>query len=126
MIEKVKKKSAPWAYIIEGLNSEESFGTSYRNKSQKINKQFRVEKVSKYKGYKLYKKWKVYDNSFNSCMDKNSRNKVKVKLHLSNYAIKSDLKGTTATDTSKFVKTADLSSLKSDFDKLHYKLLLLI
>ena len=58
-------------------------------------------------------------------MDKNSRNKVKVKLHLSNlskYAIKSDLKGTTATDTSKFVKTADLSSLKSDFDKLHYKL----
>ena len=30
-----------------------------------------MEKVLKRKGDKLYIKWKAYDNSFNSCIDKN-------------------------------------------------------
>ena len=33
-------------------------------------KEFRVEKVIKRKGNKLYVKWKVYDNPFNSWIDK--------------------------------------------------------
>ena len=38
---------------------------------QKTNqKEFRIEKVIRKKGDKLYVKWKVYDNSFNSCIDK--------------------------------------------------------
>ena len=34
-------------------------------------KEFRIENVIKRKGGKLYVKWKVYDNSFNSWIDKN-------------------------------------------------------
>ena len=38
---------------------------------QKIDQQeLRIEKVIKRKGDKLYVKWKVYDNSFNSWIDK--------------------------------------------------------
>ena len=41
---------------------------------------------------------------------------MKFELDLSNYAAKSDLKGATGIDTSKFVKKVDLSNLKSDID----------
>ena len=34
-------------------------------------KEFRIGKVIKRKDDKLYVKWKVYDNAFNSCVDKN-------------------------------------------------------
>ena len=37
---------------------------------------------------------------------------------MSNHATKSDFKNTTAVDTSKFSKKADLASLKSDVDGL--------
>ena len=43
---------------------------------------------------------------------------IKVKLDLSNYATKIDLKNATGVDTSSFVKKVDLVSLKSDVDKL--------
>ena len=49
---------------------------------------------------------------------KPSGGKVKVELDLSNYAIKVNLKNATAVDTSKFDKKVDLSSLKSNVDKL--------
>ena len=42
-----------------------------KKKLQKTNqKEFRIEKVIKRKDDKLYVKWKVYDNSFNSWIDK--------------------------------------------------------
>ena len=44
--------------------------------------------------------------------------KVKVELHLSNYASKTDLKNATGLDTSKFVKKIYLSNLKLNLDKL--------
>ena len=44
---------------------------------------------------------------------------VKVELHLSNYARKTDLKNATGVDTSSFAKTTDLANLKSDVDKLN-------
>ena len=43
---------------------------------------------------------------------------INVKVDLSNYATKSDLKNATGVDTLKFVKKVDLASLKSDVDKL--------
>ena len=44
--------------------------------------------------------------------------KVIVKLDLSNYATKADLKNVTGVDTSKFAKMVDLTSLKSNVNKL--------
>ena len=44
--------------------------------------------------------------------------KVKVKLDLSTYATKTDLKNATGVDTSSFAKKVDLAILKSDVDKL--------
>ena len=44
--------------------------------------------------------------------------KVKVKLNLSGYATKADLKIATGVDASKFVKKVNLSSFKSKIDKL--------
>ena len=88
---------------------------------------FRIEKVIKKKDNKLYIKWKVYDSSFNNWVVKkillykmsyfpepcsDSKNKIKVKLDLSNSATKTDLKGVTGIDTRKFAKKTDLTSLK--------------
>ena len=56
-----------WAYVINGLNSEEVIGTFYGKQLQKTNKkESRTEKVIKRKENKLNVKWKDYDNSFNS------------------------------------------------------------
>ena len=44
--------------------------------------------------------------------------KVKVELHLSNYATKADLKNAAGVDTSDFTKDTDLTNLKSDVDRL--------
>ena len=48
-----------------------------------------------------------------------SKNKTEVKLDLSNYAKKSDLKNPTGVETSQFAKKYDLVNLKSEFDKLN-------
>ena len=47
-----------------------------------------------------------------------SGGRMKVELDLSNYATKADLKNTTGLDTSKFSEKVDLTSLKSDVEKL--------
>ena len=41
-----------------------------------------------------------------------------MKVDLSNYATKADLKNATGVDTCDFAKKADLANLKSDVDKL--------
>ena len=43
---------------------------------------------------------------------------INVKLDLSNYAIKTDLKNVTHVDTSSFALKPDLASLKTEVDKL--------
>ena len=43
---------------------------------------------------------------------------INVKVDLSNYATKADLKNVTGTDTSKFDAKSDLASLKAEVDKL--------
>ena len=70
-------------------------------------------------------KQKVYDNLFNSWIDKKyiiqisdyfaepkSLGKKKVELDFSNYATKTDLKNVTGNGTSSFARKVDLTSLK--------------
>ena len=45
------------------------------------------------------------------------RGTVKIKLNLSNYVTKADLKNATGVDTSKFAKKVYLASLKSNVNK---------
>ena len=87
--------------------SEKIVGTFYKKELQKTSqKEFRVEKVIKRKDDKLYVKWKGFYSSFNSWIDKEDiikmreffpepksfREKVKIKLDLSNYVKKSTSK----------------------------------
>ena len=65
----------------------------------------------------LIKKILFYTMSYLAEAYTHSKNKIKVKLDLSNYATKSDLKNATSVDTSEFTKKTDLASLKSDIDQ---------
>ena len=47
-----------------------------------------------------------------------NKKKIDVKLDLSNYSTKSDLKHATGVDTSKFATKDDLANLKSDGDRI--------
>ena len=59
-----------WTYVLENVNGEEIVGSFMKkNRKKTTQKEFRIEKVTKKKADTLYVKWKVYDNSFNSCID---------------------------------------------------------
>ena len=118
MIKKVKD-TVPLTDAIYELNGEELIGTFYGNELQKTNqKEFRIEKVMKRKGDKLYVKWNGYNNSLYNWIDKEDlikmreyfpkpnslRANVKVKLDLSNYVTKANLKKATGVGTSSFAK----------------------
>ena len=65
------KNTAPWTYVIVELNSEKLVGSFYEKELQKSSQEkFRIEKILKRKGDKSYVKWKVYDDSFNSWINK--------------------------------------------------------
>ena len=101
---------------------------------QKIDQQeFRIEKVIKKKGDKLYVKWKVYDNSLNRWIGKKDLvqmskyfpkpykpfgRDINVKVDLSNYASKTDLKNVSHVDVSSFALKSNLASLKTEIDKI--------
>ena len=106
VIKKVKN-TVPWTYVINDLNGEEIIGTFYEKELQKTNQEeFRIEKVIRRKGDKLYVKWK------------GSRNNIKVKLDLANYATKNDVKNITHVDVSSFVSKTNLAALKTEVDKI--------
>ena len=70
MIQNVKY-TVPWTYIM--ILREEKLLKRFikMNCKKKTNqKEFRIEKVMKRKGDELYVKWKIYDNSFNSWINK--------------------------------------------------------
>ena len=118
------------------MNGEEITGSFYEKELQKTNqKEFTIEKILKRKGDKLYVKWKGYDNRFNSWINKkrslikmsqyfpkpfNSHfgESINVKIDLSNYATKTDIKNISHVDTSSFALKTNLSSLKTEVDKL--------
>ena len=109
---------------------------------QKIDQQeFRTEKVIKKKGNKLYVRWKVYDNSFNNWIDKNELiqmsqyfpkpyepfgGDINVKVDLSHYATKTDLKNVSYVDVSSFARKSNLANLKTKVDKLDIDKLALV
>ena len=86
----------------------------------------------------MYVKWKGYDNSFNSWIKKihwmkflrikmsqcflkpfkSFRGNINVKLNLSNYATKTDLKNFVHVDNSSFALKTNLASIKTEVDKL--------
>ena len=100
----------------------------YEKELQNTNQEkIRIGKVIKRKGSKLYVKWKGYDNSFKSLykmsqyFPKPSRTfveNINVKVDLSNYATKLDLKSATWVDTSKLAAKFYLASLKAEIDKI--------
>ena len=128
------KNTVSWTYVINDLNGEEITGTFYEKELQKIDQQeFRKEKVIRKKGDKLYVKWKGYDSSFNSWIDKKDLvymsqyfpkpyksfgGDINVKVNLSNYATKTDLKNVSHVDFSSFALKSNWTSLKADIDKL--------
>ena len=131
---KKSKNTVPWTYVINDLNGAEIIETFYKKELQKIDqKKFRTEKVIKRKGGKLYVKWKGYDNSFNSWIDKKDLVKmsqyfpkpyepfggdINVKVDLSNYTSKTDLKNVSHVDVSSFALKSNLASLKTEADRL--------
>ena len=93
-------------------------------------KEFRIEKILKRKGDKFYVKWKGYDNSCNSQINKNKMSEyfpkpssneenIKVKIDLTNCATKEDIKNITHVNTLNFALKTNLSSLKTEVDKLY-------
>ena len=138
------KNAVPWTYVISDLNGEEIIGTFHEKELQKTNQQeFRIEKVIKRKGDKLYVEWKSYDSSFNSWIDKKDLvsfywlhlhcvkisqyfrkpyepfgGEINVKVDLSNYATKADIKNISHVDTSSFALKSNLASLEREVDQL--------
>ena len=123
------KSTVPWAFAISDLNGEPITGGFYEKELQKTDQQeFRIEKVIKRKGNKLYVKWKRYNSSFNSWINKKRPcikmiqyfstlfiifgGNVNLKVDLSNYATKTDLKNVIHVDTSSFAPKRNLASLK--------------
>ena len=98
----------------------------------------------KRKSDKLYVKWKAYDSSFNSWINKNDlvwfcwlqfhciKNEQTIwaspkpykqfdrelKLDLSNYATKTNIKNISHIDSSRFALKTNLATLKTEVDKL--------
>ena len=125
------KNIVTWAYVISDSNGEEITGSFYEKEFQKASpKEFRIEKVLKRKVDKLYVKWKGYNNCFNSCKQRikishyfpkpfrSFGGNINVKIYLSNYATKTDLKNVTHVDTSSFALKTNLVNLKTEVDKL--------
>ena len=142
VIKKVKN-TVTWTYVINELNGKDIIETFNEKELQKTNQQeLRIEKVIKRKSDKLYVKWKIYDSSFNSWIYKKKSSLsrcdyivqkvsqyfpksyepfvggINVKIDLSNYATKTDLKNVTHVDTSSFALKTNLSGLKTEVDQL--------
>ena len=133
VIKKIKN-TVPWTYVINDLNGDQIIGTFYEQELQGTNqREFRVEKVIKRKGDKLNVKWKVmiilltvglikkilYKMSqyFRKPYEPFGGN-INVKVDLSNYATKDDIKNITYVDTSSFELKTNLANLKTEVDKL--------
>ena len=88
------KNTIPWTYVINDLNREEIIGTFYEKELQKTNQEeFKIEKVK-------------------------PGGDINVKVDLSNYATKTDLKNISHVDVSSLALKSNLASLKTEADKL--------
>ena len=112
------------------MNGEEITGSFYEKELQKTSQgKFRIENVLKKAG-KLYVKWKEYvivlivgliekiSYKNESIPFRRFGGNINVKIDLSNYATKTDLKNMTHVDTSSFALKTNLANLKTEVDKL--------
>ena len=87
--------TVPYSYNIKDLNGEEIIGS------------FMIENYKR-----VYYKMSYYPPY------KSSSNNIKVKLDLTNYATKTDLKNITHVDVSSFASKTNLAALKTEVDKI--------
>ena len=133
VIKKIKN-TVPWTYIINDLNGEEIIGTFYEKELQGTNQQeFRIEKVIKGNAInyilngkviiihliaglikKIYHKMSKYFPKPYEPLGGN----INVKVDLSNYAAKKDIKNITHVDTSSFALKTNVANLKTKVGKL--------
>ena len=112
------------------MNGEEITGSFYEKELQKTSQgKFRIENVLKKSG-KLYVKWKEYvivlivgliekiSYKNESIPFRRFGGNINVKIDLSNYATKTDLKNMTHVDTSSFALKTNVANLKTETDKL--------
>ena len=130
----VKLKTQFHGYVVSDLNGEETVRTCYEKELLKTNQEkFRIEKVIKKKEINytsngkamtillitglikktLYKMSQYFPKPYRSF-----EGNVKVKLDLSSYATKAELKNATGVNTSKLAAKPDLAGLKAEVDKI--------
>ena len=128
------KNTVPWTYVINDLNGDSITGSFYEKDLQKTS----AKKCLKEKGIKCMWNGKsmiihlivgLIKNIFNEILSlqmsqyfpklfRSFGGNINVKVDLSNYATKSDLKNVTHVDVSSFVLKTNLASLKTEIDKL--------
>ena len=96
------KNTVPWTYELNDLNGEDIIGSFYDRELQKTVLVFRYYKMSS----QYFPSYSKHDLS------------VSVKLDLTNYTTKDDVKNITHVDVSSFVNKTNLSALKTEVDKL--------
>ena len=132
------KNTVLWTYVISDLNDEEVIRSFYEKELQKTsqekfrNKKYLKEKVincmSNGKGMIIYlivgsiKKPCIKMSQYFPKPFKSFGGNINIKVDLSNYATKTNLKNVTRLDTSGFALKTNLESLKTEvglnFDKL--------
>ena len=126
------KDTVLWAYVISDLNGESIAGAFYEKELQKTNqKELRIEKVLKEKVIKcmssgkdtivvlivgLIKKTFIKMSQYFPKKFRSFGGNINVKIDLSNYGIRTDLKNVTHVDN--FALKTNLASLKTEVDKL--------
>ena len=128
------KNTVLWIYAISDLNGEQIAGSFYEKELQKASQEkIRIEKVLIKKVIKCmsngkdttihlivglikktsYKNVSIFPKPFRSF-----GGNINVKIHLSNYTTKTDLKNVTHDDTSNFALKPNWACLKTEVDKL--------
>ena len=134
VIKKIKN-TVPWAYVINDLNGEEIIGTFYKQELQGTTQnEFRIEKKLREKVIDFMSNGKVIIVHLIIGLTKKTLYKmskycpktyepfggdISVKVDLSNYATKADIKNVTNVNTSNFELKTNLANLKTEVDKLN-------
>ena len=129
----INKNTVSWTYVTIVINGEEIMKKNCKKTNQK---EFRIERVIiKRKRNKLYVKWTGHDihliaGLINTILCKitqyfhkpyrNFGRDINVKVNLSNYATKTNLKNARV-DTPNFALKSNLASLKVEIDKIDQK-----
>ena len=114
------KNTVPWTYVISDLKGEEIVATFYgkKLKEKTINYMLNGKVMIIHLIVRLITKKYCYIKMSYFPIYSHSKDKIEVRLDLSNYAAKSDLKNVTGVDTSQSAEKDDFANLKTEMDKL--------